>query len=112
MVLNNDVSLPEENGARWLNNIFEGNHWGKLNGRSLLVTNTLEQQDPRLFDAMDAIGEHGLLKDIRDVDVKDLLETGRVVIEKRALFRLLTKDIRFDDDTLDQRGREDVVQYV
>ncbi|KIV87852.1 50S ribosomal protein L4 [Exophiala sideris] len=112
VVLNNEVSMPEENGSRWLNNIFEGNHWGKEHGRSLLVTGTLEEQDPRLFDAMDAIGEHGLLKDTQDVDVKDLLETGRIVIEKRALFRLLTKDIRFEPEALDQRGREDVVQYV
>lgn len=38
---------------------------------------------------MAEVGEHGLIKDIWDVDVKDLLETGRVVIEKGALDALL-----------------------
>ncbi|KAK5443320.1 54S ribosomal protein yml6, mitochondrial [Exophiala xenobiotica] len=108
VVLNNGIKLPSEDiGARWLNNVFEANNWGKEHGRSLLVTNTLESEEPRIFEEMDQVGEHGVLKDIDDVDVKDLLETGRVVIEKQALFRLLTKylGIRYADRDL--VGHED-----
>ncbi|KAK7906213.1 54S ribosomal protein yml6, mitochondrial [Exophiala xenobiotica] len=103
VVLNNGIKLPSEDiGARWLNNVFEANNWGKEHGRSLLVTNTLESEEPRIFEEMDQVGEHGVIKDIDDVDVKDLLETGRVVIEKQALFRLLTKylGIRYADRDL------------
>ena len=89
IILNNNISLDEHRGSRFLNNVFEGNQWGKENGRSLLVTRSLEQQERRLFEEMRGIGEHGALKDIEDVDVKDLLETGRIVIEKAALNYLL-----------------------
>ncbi|KIW59843.1 50S ribosomal protein L4 [Exophiala xenobiotica] len=106
VVLDNGIQLPSEDiGARWLNNVFEANNWGNEHGRSLLVTNTLESREPRIFEEMDQIGEHGVLKDIQDVDVKDLLETGRVVIEKDALFRLLTKYLDHMPQNLDQRDQ-------
>ncbi|KIW21573.1 50S ribosomal protein L4 [Exophiala spinifera] len=92
VILNDEIKLPSEDvGARWLNNLFEANHWGKAHGRSLLVTATRQEQEPRIFDEMEQIGEQGVLKDTEDVDVKDLLETGRVVIEKEALVSLLLK---------------------
>ncbi|KIX08759.1 50S ribosomal protein L4 [Rhinocladiella mackenziei CBS 650.93] len=93
IILDNKIRLPENTGARFLNNVFEANRWGKGNGRSLLVTSTLEAGDPEIFKEMREIGEHGSLKDIKDVDVKDLLETGRVVIEQSALLNLLTKHL-------------------
>lgn len=86
IILDNKIVLPRHTGGRLLNNIFEGNQWGKGNGRSLLVT---ENPRERLFREMEDVGEHGLVKDIYDVDVKDLLETGRIVIEKKALDALL-----------------------
>ncbi|KIW38865.1 50S ribosomal protein L4 [Exophiala oligosperma] len=101
VILNNKIQLPSEDlGARWLNNLFEANHWGKAHGRSLLVTATREEKEPRIFDEMDQIGEHGVLKDFEDVDVKDLLETGRVVIEKEALVSLLVRLGGFSPDEL------------
>jgi large subunit ribosomal protein L4 len=86
IILDNKIVLPRHTGGRLLNNIFEGNQWGKGNGRSLLVT---ENHRERLFREMEDVGEHGLVKDIYDVDVKDLLETGRIVIEQKALDALL-----------------------
>ena len=86
IILDNKIVIPRQTGGRLLANIFEGNGWGKGDGRSLLVT---ENHRERLFREMVEVGEHGLVKDIYDVDVKDLLETGRIVIEKEALDALL-----------------------
>jgi len=112
MVLDNGISLPDNTGARYFNNVFEANRWGKDNGRSLLVTSTLESQAPDMFEEMRAVGEHGALKDIYDVDVKDLLETGRVVIERTALFALLTKHFKLMSGEQRSREREGIVQYL
>jgi len=86
IVLSGPVTLPQSRGPQRLTNIFEGNRWGKADGRSLLVTLNVRTH---LFENMREVGQHGLVKDIEDVDVKDLLETGRVVIEQRALDTLL-----------------------
>ncbi len=43
----------------------------------------------RLVDAMATIGEHGIINELADVDIKDLLEKGRLVMEKEALDSLL-----------------------
>ncbi len=90
IILDNKIHLPEGNTARFLNNVFEANNWGQGYGRSLLIKEEGESQRPRLYEAMGMIGEHGELKDIEDVDVKDLLMSGRVVIERDALVTLLT----------------------
>ena len=72
----------EMNEPRWIKKIMEWHHWGHADGRSLIVT---RDERPNLIEALEGSGEDGrvLLED--DVDVKDLLELGRVVIEKRAL---------------------------
>ena len=86
IVLDDEINIEGEQGGRYLNNVFEGNRWGREHGRSLLVT---EAPREMLFEAMGTIGEDGLVKDMYDVDVKDLLETGRIVMEKHALDNLL-----------------------
>ncbi|OAP62594.1 50S ribosomal protein L4 [Fonsecaea erecta] len=98
IILDNKINLPDGNSARFLNNIFEANYWGQGHGRSLLVTSTPESSGARIFDEMDTIGEHGELKDIEDVDVKDLLTSGRVVIERSALLSLLCKEQTFKEN--------------
>ena len=65
---------------------MKGNHWGNADGRSLIVT---RDKRPKLFQAMKKAGEHGRAKTEADVDVKDLLEMGRIIIEKRALDSIL-----------------------
>ena len=50
---------------------------------------------PSLFEALNGgesqpgCGRHGIVKEEADIDVKDLLELGRVVIEKRSLDAIL-----------------------
>jgi large subunit ribosomal protein L4 len=86
VVVDDTFALPESGTTRWLANLFIDNRWGEGYRRSLLVTDRIQEE---LGAAMKDIGEHGLIKDIRDVDVKDLLELGRIVIERRALDALL-----------------------
>ena len=86
IIVDNDIKMPNLTDARYLSNLFEENRWGKGFRRSMLVTDSIAED---LARAMKAIGEHGLVKDIKDVDVKDMLETGRIVIERRVLNSLL-----------------------
>ena len=72
--------------ARFVKQIFEKNAWGKPDGRSLVVTASVRKN---LFKALSDAGEDGRALMAEEVDVKDLLETGRVIIEKRALDRIL-----------------------
>jgi hypothetical protein len=56
----------------------------------MMVTASMDRGSSRTMEkAMGQVGEHGVFKDLEDVDVKDLLETGRVIIEKKALDTLL-----------------------
>ncbi|MCJ1235406.1 54S ribosomal protein, mitochondrial [Varicellaria rhodocarpa] len=71
---------------RWIKKIMERNGWGNADGRSLIVTAT---KRPNLFQAIAGAGEDGRAKTEADVDVKDLLELGRIVIEKGALDGIL-----------------------
>ena len=72
---------------RWIKKIMERNGWGNADGRSLIVTST---ERPNLFQALAGAGEDGRVKAVSDVDVKDLLELGRLIIEKTALDGILT----------------------
>lgn len=86
IVVDNKIHL-EKDASEWkLVNIFENQQWGQGHGRALLITKVVRE---KLFNAMAEIGEHGVAKDMYDVDVKDLLETRRVIIEKQALDTLL-----------------------
>ena len=78
-----DIGMNE---PRWIKQIMERNHWGNADGRSLLVTKDVRRN---LYEAMAGAGEHGRAKTEDDVDVKDLLELGRIVIERSALDGIL-----------------------
>lgn len=69
---------------RYLKELLEHNHMGHGDGRTLFVT---QHKRKSLFNALeeDRMGRHAAAKDVEDVDVKDLLEMGRLVVEKRAL---------------------------
>ena len=62
--------------------------WGKADGRTTFITG---EKRPNLFTSMEAAGEHGRALDLEDVDVKDLLETGRIVIERSALREMIER---------------------
>jgi len=101
IVLRDEVKLNSEQGPRWLHNFFESHGWGKGNGRTLLVAqaptngqfdkngNELLTSKDHLIEAMEQVGEHGEAQYVHDVDVKDLLSFGRIVIEAKALDQIL-----------------------
>ncbi|KAF6222238.1 hypothetical protein HO133_001324 [Letharia lupina] len=82
----------ENEDSRFMKQIMQWNHWGKGDARSLIVTRRVM---PKLFKALNGskeqpgCGQHGIVKEEADIDVKDLLELGRVVIEKRSLDAIL-----------------------
>ena len=86
VVIDNTISMPWDATPHLLNNLFYQQGWGKGNGRSTLVT---LNSRPRLNQTMEQLGEHGVVKDLFDLDVKDLLETGRIIIERFALDALI-----------------------
>lgn len=72
--------------ARHAMQVFTHNHWGKPDGRSLIITDSHREN---MFKAMSEIGSQGRVQTVDEVDVKDLLELGRVIIEKKALDHIL-----------------------
>ncbi|KAL6721826.1 54S ribosomal protein yml6, mitochondrial [Lecanora helva] len=85
-----DIEMEE---SRWIERIMEWNHWGKEDGRSMLVTRRVM---PKLFEALNGskegqpgAGQHGKVKDEANIDIRGLLGMGRVVIEKRSLDSIL-----------------------
>lgn len=92
IVLGNQLQLPEDHSARWLHNFFITNGWGKGNGRTLVVQRSMNEWTLR---SMEQIEEHAKVRDTSDVDVKDLLSCGRVIIEKAALDEILRERSEF-----------------
>jgi len=78
-----EIEYPE---GRYVKDIFDHLRWGKQYGRTLVITRDFTQN---LSWALDEAPEDGRVLMLEEVDVKDLLETGRVVIEKKALDRML-----------------------
>lgn len=75
---------------RWLTEMMGWNSWGKEDGGSLILTQTVR---PNLWEAMGRADEdvekqmkpHGRCLAVDEVDVKDLLELRRVIVERKAL---------------------------
>lgn len=83
-----ELEYDEERYARAL---FEWQGWGQAFGKTLIVTGDKGKSRNLLKVLGGNGGLHGegraMLEE--DVDVKDLLEMGRVVIEKQALEKML-----------------------
>ncbi|KAL4802105.1 ribosomal protein L4 domain-containing protein [Aspergillus unguis] len=88
IIIDNKIGLPEDATPHLIRNIFQANRWGRFNGRSTLIT---DEPNEELFDMVRGVGEHAKILDREDVDVKDLLETGRLIVEKKALDTILWK---------------------
>jgi len=85
-----DIELED---SRWIEKIMEWNHWGKEDGRSLIVTRRIM---PKLFEALNGskngqpgAARHGKVVQEGKIDIRNLLGMGRVVIEKRSLDSIL-----------------------
>ncbi|WAO92498.1 Hypothetical protein NCS54_01001100 [Fusarium falciforme] len=59
---------------------------GRASGRTLFVTGNRREA---LFEAMEQVPWEGRALDLEDVDVKDLLETGKVVLERSVLKEMI-----------------------
>ncbi|KAL8907961.1 MAG: hypothetical protein Q9207_001107 [Kuettlingeria erythrocarpa] len=85
VLLDNGIEI-EMNESRWLAQIMNWNHLGQADGGSLLVAREPGENVSQAFLGLEG---HATLKSEDDVDVKDLLKAGRVMIEKRSLDYLL-----------------------
>lgn len=78
--------------ARYLGQIMQGLKWGAKFGRTTFVTAT---NRPNLFTSLGVAKVHGQAISVDDeknpLDVKNLLETGRIVMERSALREIITK---------------------
>ncbi|KAI1266721.1 ribosomal protein L4/L1 family protein [Xylariaceae sp. FL1019] len=72
--------------TKWVTQMLEANDWGRQAGRSTFITSSRRDS---LFDSLDLVPNMGRALDVSEVDVKDLLETGRLVIEREALMQLI-----------------------
>lgn len=92
-ILDNDINMYGDHGGRWLNQFFLRNQLGS----ALMVTTKTPGDFPNFFKRMSEMDHHGTIKDVQDVDVKDLLEKKRIIIEKRALPWLLERSSKTVD---------------
>ncbi|KAL1853389.1 54S ribosomal protein yml6, mitochondrial [Paecilomyces lecythidis] len=91
IIVDDEMSIPDDATPYLIKEILKVNRWGREHGRSTLIT---DKRDDLLFSAVGEVGEHAKILDRDDVDVKDLLETGRLIIEKRALDKILAEHSR------------------
>lgn len=88
--LDMEESTELEDGfvRRYVKGLMKGLAWGAENGRTTFVTG---DRRPNLFTSLEVAGEEGRALELEDVDVKDLLETGRIVIERGALREMIKR---------------------
>jgi large subunit ribosomal protein L4 len=71
---------------KYVTELMTALQWDKTNGRTTFITG---DRRPNLFTGMEIAGENGRAMELEEVDVKDLLETGRIVIERQALKEMI-----------------------
>lgn len=78
------VGVHPDSAQRYVREMLQHNRLGHADGRTLFVT--LGRREA-LFAALETekMGRHARAVDVLDVDVKDLLELGKVAIERSAL---------------------------
>lgn len=85
-----DVDVADGSLERYVKDLLKWQNMGRGGGRTLFVAS---ERRHNLFDALDGeiMGRHARALEVEEVDVKDLLEMGRVVIEREALEQLLSE---------------------
>jgi large subunit ribosomal protein L4 len=71
---------------KYVGELMTALRWDGAHGRTTFITG---DRRPNLFTGLDIAGENGRALELEDVDVKDLLETGRIVIERTALREMI-----------------------
>lgn len=74
---------------RYVGEVLEKQGLGKAAGRTLFVAP--ERRETLWTGVNEHAGEHGLARTIQEVDVKDLLEKGKVVMERSVLRRIIAE---------------------
>ncbi|KAF7561015.1 hypothetical protein G7046_g3120 [Stylonectria norvegica] len=78
--------LRETYLKRYMTGVLGSLGLGRASGRTLFVTGDRREQ---LYEAMEQVPWEGRALDFEDVDVKDLLETGKVVMERSVLKEMI-----------------------
>jgi len=89
LVVVDAIQNPRTSAGYFLREIFARNGWGNASGRSMMVAKSERKDNAALFRGMERTGTEGRLLTVKDVDVKNLLEMGRVIIEEAALKEIL-----------------------
>ncbi|KAI5924683.1 50S ribosomal protein L4 [Camillea tinctor] len=84
----NNKELQDSFISKWTRQILDTNEWGRSHGRSTFITTNYRED---LFPALDLVPNYGRAMDTEDVDVKDLLTTGRIIVERSALLDLIER---------------------
>ena len=87
LVVADGAEVPEAE-PRWWERIVAYHGWMEPNERCLLVTMEVR---PNLFAAVQGAAKAGKVKTVTEVDVRDLLTMGKVVVEEGALNEMLRK---------------------
>ena len=90
VVLEDEAEIPVQisrgSRERWLRDLLRHNRMGHPDRRTLFVTSGVRE---RLFESLEREGREARALVVGDVDVKDLLELGRICVERGALERIL-----------------------
>ena len=91
IVTDSEIDVPgvsESSLERYVRDVLKWNGLGREGGKTLFVT---DERREGLFSALegDNMHRHARALEVEWVDVKDLLETGRVVVERTALEAML-----------------------
>jgi large subunit ribosomal protein L4 len=78
--------LKEAYLKRYTEGVLNNLGLGRAGGRTLFVTG---EHRETLFGAMEQVPREGRVLTFEDVDVKDLLETGKVVLERSVLREMI-----------------------
>ncbi|KIW00277.1 50S ribosomal protein L4 [Verruconis gallopava] len=80
------TDIPKEDRGYWLRWALDGLGWGRNgDGHSFFIT----QGKGEFAEALDSCVRYGRLRTASEVDVKNLLEMKRLVVERRALRQML-----------------------
>lgn len=94
LIIVDEFKNPKTSAPHWMEQIFEQNGLGNTDKRSLLVAAQRDSRNKKLFEGVQSAGQHGRMSTVDDVDVKDVLSLGRVVIEYEALNEILKRHSR------------------
>ncbi|KAJ5413072.1 hypothetical protein N7465_005377 [Penicillium sp. CMV-2018d] len=85
IVVDNNIGIDEAASPFFIRNLVKAHGWYQK-GRSTFVT---LKPNEMFSDAVEKFGNHARTISVEDLDVKNVLETARLVIEKNALHKIL-----------------------